>query len=63
MKAIMLAARYLTEAVGNIIDVVVIAALEGVFSSQVKCFRNFLFSFSLNASRKRIEIPFLSKWI
>ena len=31
----MLAMRYLTNAFGNIIDVVVIAALEGVFSSQV----------------------------
>ena len=35
MKAVMLAMRYLTNAFGNIIDVVVIAALEGVFSSQV----------------------------
>ena len=33
----MLAMRYLTNAFGNIIDVVVIAALEGVFSSQVIC--------------------------
>ena len=33
----MLAMRYLTNAFGNIIDVVVIAALEGVFSSQVMC--------------------------
>ena len=37
MKAVMLAMRYLTNAFGNIIDVVVIAALEGVFSSQVIC--------------------------
>ncbi len=35
MKAVMIAIRYLTNAVGNIIDVVVISALKGVFSSQV----------------------------
>ena len=35
MKAVMLALRYLTNAFGNIIDVAVIAALEGKLGSQV----------------------------
>ena len=37
MKAVMLAMRYLTNAFGNIIDVAVIALLEGKLGSQV-CF-------------------------
>ena len=36
MKAVMLAMRYLTNAFGNIIDVAVIAALEGKLGSQVR---------------------------
>ena len=35
MKAVMLAMRYLTNAFGNIIDVAVIALLEGKLGSQV----------------------------
>ena len=36
MKAITLALRYLTNAVGNIIDIVVMKALEGVLPKQVE---------------------------
>ena len=42
MKAVMMSVRFLTNAVGNIINVVVIAALKGVFSSQAHEF--FLFA-------------------
>ena len=42
MKAVMMAIRMLTNAVGNIIDVVVISALDGVFDHQWQFF--FLFA-------------------
>ncbi len=42
MKAVMMALRMLTNAFGNIIDVVIIAALSSVFDSQVQFF--FLFA-------------------
>jgi len=53
MKAVMMSIRFLTNAFGNIINVVVISALKGQFSSQVKfestCFADlywyFIFTF------------------
>ena len=42
MKAVMMAIRMLTNAFGNVIDVVVIALLKDVFDSQVQFF--FLFA-------------------
>lgn len=42
MKAVMMAIRMLTNAIGNVIDVVVVAALKDVFDSQVYFF--FLFA-------------------
>ena len=42
MKAVMMAVRLITNAIGNVIDVVIIAALKDVFDSQVYFF--FLFA-------------------
>ena len=37
MKAVTLGLRYLTNAVGNVIDIVVMKSLEGVLPNQVDC--------------------------
>jgi hypothetical protein len=40
MKAVMMSVRFLTNAFGNVLNVVVISLLKGAFTSQVSFLRN-----------------------